>query len=111
MKRIITGSLTGKIFLNVNLPDLPLAEIKGTEITRLARESHINTVEEGARGRMKYYWLVRQRARNGIETGTDLWAIEQGNISITPLYTSRSLKPSHQILDSLSSGLLQELQN
>ena len=110
VKRIITDALTRKIFLNVNLPDVPTEKIKGIEITRLASESHINTVEEGARGRRKYYWLVRQRARNGVDNGTDLWAIEHGNISITPLYTNRFLKPPRQVLDNLCSGLLQELQ-
>lgn len=113
-QRITADSQLNRIFLNVNLPDLPPAKITGAKITRLASESHINTVEEGDRGRQKYYWLVRQRVSKttdeGTDDGTDIWAIEHGNISITPLCTNRSDKPSRHILNNLCSDLLQELQ-
>ena len=111
MKKIAATSLPTKIFLNVNLPDLPLAEIIGAKITRIARESHINTVEEGNRGRQKHYWLVRERVNQATDKGTDICAIEQGNISITPLYFNRFDKPPHDILDNLCPNLLQQLQN
>jgi len=39
-----------------------------------------------------------------------VWAIEQGNISITPLSTKLSSQPTSPILDGLCSGLLRELQ-
>jgi 5'-nucleotidase len=103
-------SLPSRLFLNVNLPDPPPAEITGVKITQLARESHINTVEEGNRGRLKHYWLVRQRVSESTDEDTDIWAIEQGNISITPLYTNHSDKPPYHILESLCSGFLQQLQ-
>ena len=108
--RFAAGTMPTKIFLNVNVPDVPPAKIAGVRITRLASESHINTVEEGNHGRQKYYWLMRQRASNSLDDETDVWAIEQGYISITPLYTNRTDKPSLQILNKLCSGLLQELQ-
>ncbi len=111
VKKIEATSLPTKIFLNVNLPDLPLAEIAGAKITRLARESHLNTVEEGNRGRQKYYWLVRQRISEATDNNTDIWAIEQGHISITPLYFNRSDKPPSHILNSLCADLLQQLRN
>jgi 5'-nucleotidase len=111
VQKIGAISLPTKIFLNVNTPDRPLAEIAGVKITRLARESHINTVEEGKHGRQKHYWLIRQRTSGATDNGTDIWAIEQGNISITPLYTNRYDKPPHHILNSLRSDLLQQLHN
>ena len=110
-KKIGTASLPTKILLNVNLPDLPLAEIAGVKITRLARESHLNTVEEGNHGRQKHYWLVRQRISEATDNNTDIGAIEQGHISITPLYFNRSDKPPHHILNSLCADLLQQLRN
>lgn len=111
VKRMGNTPLPTKLFLNINLPDLPLTKIAGAKITRLARASHINTVEEGNHGREKYYWLERQRINGSSDNGSDIWAIEQGNISITPLYFSRSERPPQDILDSLCLGLLQELQN
>ncbi len=113
---ILAGKIAGtpppaRIFLNVNVPDRPLAEIAGARVTRLARESHLDTVEEGSHGRQKYYWLVRQRASGSADDGTDIWAVDQGNISITPLYFNHADKPPQHILDNLCSGLLQQLQN
>ncbi|MFC2066367.1 5'/3'-nucleotidase SurE [Chloroflexota bacterium] len=110
VKKIDADSLPAKILLNVNLPEQPLGKISGVKITRLAGESHINTVEEGNDGRQEFYWLVRQRASKSVDSETDIWAIEQGNISITPLYFRRTDKPSPAILNYLCSGLLQELQ-
>jgi 5'-nucleotidase len=110
-QKIAANSPQTRIFLNVNVPDLPLAEITGAKITRLARASHLNTVEEGNRGRQKYYWLVRQRISEATDNNTDIWAVERGNISITPLYTSRADKPPHHVLNSLCANLLQQLRN
>ena len=85
-KKITSSTLPSNIFLNVNLPDLPLAKIRGVKVTRLASESHIDTVEEGHDGKRKYYWLVRQKTNRNRDDMTDIGAIEQGNISITPLH-------------------------
>ncbi len=109
-KRIADNSLPSNIFLNVNLPSLPLEKIKGVKITRLASKSHIDTVEEGHDGRKAYYWLVRQKINKNVDKNTDIWAIEQGNISITLLHSELLNQPSPLIPDSLCSDLLQELQ-
>ncbi len=108
-KRITSDSLPSPIFLNVNLPNLPPAKISGAQVTRLASDSHINTVEEENDSTGKYYRLVRQRLNKVTEEKTDVGAIEQGNISITPLYIHLSSKPPPPI-DKLCAGLLQELQ-
>ena len=109
-KKINSNALPPNIFLNVNLPNLPLAKIRGVKITQLASESHTDTVDEGHDGRRTYYWLVRQKINKDIDKKTDIWAIEQGNISITPLHTNLTNKPSPTIPNSLCSNLLQELQ-
>jgi 5'-nucleotidase len=108
--RIITSSLPSPIFLNINLPNLPLAEIGRAQITRLTHDSHINTIEEGHDGKREYYWLVRQRRNHIAEPNTDVWAIEKGNISVTPLLTDQTSDLS-AILESLCSELLQELKS
>jgi 5'-nucleotidase len=110
-ENIAATSRPTKTLLNVNIPDLPLAEITGVKITRLARKSHLNTVEEVNCGQEKYYLLLRQRINEATDHNTDIWAVEQGNISITPLYTSRNDKPPHYILNSLRADLLQQLRN
>jgi len=109
VKKIDTNALPTNTFLNVNLPNLPLTEIKGAKVTRLASESHTDTVEESHDGRRTYYWLIRQGINKDTDKKTDIWAIEQGNISITPLHTSLLNKPSPPIPNNLCSNLLREL--
>ena len=109
-KKIDSNVLPTNILLNVNLPDLPLAKIRGAKITSLASKSHSNTVTEGNDGRRQYYWLVRQKINQTTDKKTDIWAIEQGNISITPLHTNLSHNHPPPISDNLGSDLLQELQ-
>ncbi len=108
-KRICLDTSPANVLLNVNLPNLPLAKIKGVKITRLANKNYIDIVEEGHDGIQEYYWLVRQRTGVDTDRNTDLWAIEKGNISITPLHTTLSGKKSLPIANSLYSDLLGEL--
>jgi 5'-nucleotidase len=110
VRKIDSNSLPTNILLNVNLPGLPLVKIKGAKITRLASESHAETVEERFDGKREYYWVVRQQTNTDRNRNTDIWAIEQGNISITPLHTNLLHKSSPSIPDSLCSDLVQELQ-
>jgi 5'-nucleotidase len=94
-----------KIFLNVNVPDLPFEEIKGVKITRLARASHINTVEENETSPRRQYQLVRERLPAAGSEGTDIQAVMQGEVSITPLYTSLLDKPPQRLLKKLQADL------
>ena len=98
-----------RIFLNMNVPDLPLKEIRGVRITRLARSSHINSVTEDNNDQYKQYRLVRERVTESGSDGTDIQAIEQGYISITPLYTSLLDKPPQRLLKKLCTELTHEL--
>ncbi len=110
-EKIGSNTLPSNIFLNVNLPDLPLGKIRGVKVTRLASKSHAETVEEGHDGKRKYYWLVRQRINKNIDDMTDIGAIEQGNISITSLHTYLNNNESSPIItDGFCSDLFQELQ-
>ena len=108
-KKVGSNTFSTNIFLNVNLPNLALAEIKGVKITRLASESHIDTVDERHDGAQEYYWLLRQRVNKDGDGNTDISAIKQGNISITPLHTELFQRSAPPIPDSLCSELFHEL--
>jgi 5'-nucleotidase len=97
-----------RIFFNVNVPDLPLEKIRSIEITHLARSSHINTVTEETLDSVKQYRLVRERLAGSDSEGTDIQAVIQGNISLTPLYTSLFDKPPQRVLKKLTTSLLNE---
>jgi 5'-nucleotidase len=97
-----------KLFLNLNVPDLPLAKIENLKLTRLARSSHINTVTEDNLDTAKVYRLVRSRIDESGKPGTDIHAIMEGCASLTTIYMSLSDKPPQHLLKKLASGLLTE---
>ena len=72
---------------NINFPDCAPDEVKGVEISRQGRRDqnllHIDARHDG-RGN-PYYWLAFERHRSNPVPGTDLHAIYNGYISVTPL--------------------------
>jgi len=105
--KIIASS--GSMLLNINLPNLPLDNIKGVEITRLAKRGYNDRLKEGHDGKRKYYWIVRGEPQWIIEEGTDIWAVEGGKISITPLQGELSTAQGVPLVEGLPSFLLREL--
>ena len=81
-----TLSLSAKTVLNVNVPNLPLGQLKGIEITRLGHRSPAETphVVEDPRGH-KAFWLAGSGKEDDGGPGTDFYAVSQGYVSITPL--------------------------
>jgi 5'-nucleotidase len=109
-QKVYCSHLPVNLFLNVNVPNLPLTQIKGAKVTRLASKSHIDTVDQGHDGRREYYWLVRrQKLSNHLSRETDIGAVENGDISITALSITLPDKPPSSILNSLSSNFLRDL--
>ena len=74
--------------LNVNVPDVErFEELKGIRWTRLGKLSYVDTLAEMKDPRGKtYYWVggtpVREEENSA---GTDLVAVEEGYVSITPI--------------------------
>jgi len=110
-KRIGATTLPTNLFLNVNMPNLPLEEVKEIKITNLAHRSHVNTVEEGNDGRRAYYMLIRASVNHQVDRRADIWATNQGNISITPLHLFLNDRFPPALLEKLVSGLLEEFKN
>lgn len=73
--------------LNVNVPDLPMNELRGFQVTRLGTrhiaEPTIKTVDP--RGR-KIYWIGQPGPEEDAGPGTDFYAVNMGYVSITPLH-------------------------
>ena len=75
-----------KFFLNINLPNLPLPEITGVQITRLGGRSWGESVREEGMEAPKKYRISRNKPISGDNPeGTDIWALKNNQISITPL--------------------------
>jgi 5'-nucleotidase len=107
-KKIESGVIPADICLNINLPSLPREEINGVSITCPARYSHTDIIEERYNNGRSYYWFVRKRVNKAVDERTDTWAMEQGNISISPLLTNYANKPLSDLPDSLYAELFSE---
>lgn len=86
IRYVLKNPLPLDTFLNVNVPDLDADSINGAKIVKLGSRRYINTIEErkDPRGR-SYYWLSGNLQEN-LEINTDIWAITQNFISISPLH-------------------------
>ena len=84
--RLQSKPLPIKTILNVNVPDLPLQEIRGVEITRLGTrhgaEPTIKSVDP--RGHT-IYWVGPPGEQQDAGVGTDFYAVSNSRVSITPL--------------------------
>jgi len=78
--------LTDDTILNVNVPDLPVSEIKGFQSTRLGNRHKSEGVikQTNPRGDT-VYWVGPPGDEQDAGQGTDFYAVKQGFISVTPL--------------------------
>ncbi len=72
--------------LNVNIPKLPFDDIKGIRITRQSIGRWIEQFDErlDPYGR-KYYWLTGKFEHNDEGHDTDIWALDNGFVSVCPV--------------------------
>ncbi|MGL5006902.1 MAG: 5'/3'-nucleotidase SurE [Plesiomonas sp.] len=86
--------------LNINVPDVPLEQIKGIKITRCGNRHPAGKVicEQDPRGN-DIYWIGPVPAAKDAGEGTDFDAVAQHYVSVTPLQIDLT---AHQHLDMLT---------
>lgn len=88
IKKLVEVGWPKDVVINVNFPALALEEIKEVEVTRQGfRDVQVRHAEkrQDLRGR-DYYWMGFRQERSRPAAGTDLKAIYEGRISVTPLH-------------------------
>ncbi len=72
--------------LNINVPDIPLQEIAGYQLTRLGSRHRADTIvpAKDPKGRT-VYWIGPTPGAQDEAEGTDFYAVENGFVSITPI--------------------------
>lgn len=101
VKKLQTETLPAQTLLNVNVPDLPLDQIKGIEITRLGTRHRGHKLHQTHDPRNQtIYWIGESGPTNESGPGTDFYAIERGYVSITPLQLDST---HYKVFDHLSS--------
>jgi 5'-nucleotidase len=88
--------------LNVNVPALPRAELRGYAVTRQGKRRYGDAIVEKVdpRGK-KYYWIGGDDMGFVPAEGTDFTAVQSGTISVTPLHLDLTNYASIEKLNDL----------
>ncbi len=101
--QLSTHRLPSQTILNVNVPDLPIEQIKGIQVTRLGTRHGAQPIvkDQDPRGR-PIYWIGLPGMAADAGAGTDFCAVNEGYVSITPLHLDMT---HYKMFDQLSSWL------
>jgi 5'-nucleotidase len=107
VKKVIEHGLPANTLLNVNFPNAPWSQIKGVELTRLGHRVYRDALikRQDPRGR-PYYWIGGLPPKGVTEHGSDIWALANNLISITPINLDLT---SHRMIDELKRWKLEDL--
>ena len=113
-RQISVGKLPQTTLLNVNVPNLGLAQIEGIDITRLGNSGftqgfEVRRVAHTYDAKRLYCWIIPGATDLEEEQGTDIWALSQNRISITPLHNRLTSYEEPGPLPVICSWLSQEL--
>ncbi len=99
--RLKADPLPADTILNVNVPDLPWAEIRGFEVTRLGNRHRAEACipQTDPRGHT-VYWIGPAGSEQDAGPGTDFHAVRTGHISITPIQVDLT---RYQALEKVAS--------
>lgn len=85
VEQVLNNSFPKSICLNVNIPQLKKEEIKGIKICRQARAYWKDEFDKRHDNFGKaYYWLTGSFNRADRSEDTDIWALDNGYVSVVP---------------------------
>ena len=87
-RRVKMYGLPPRTFLNVSIPEMPAGGYKGYMVTRQATQHGGEEGFEETRHPVTnrtIYWNVFKESTTGAAQGTDVWAVANGYVSVTPL--------------------------
>lgn len=106
VERVLANGLAPVILLNVNVPYLPFEQIKGFLMTRQGLRVYHGRLDERVDPRGKpYYWIGGDAPTGVPERGTDVGALAEGYVSVTPLQLDLT---AYRTLSDLNNWNLQE---
>ena len=86
VQMIMRQKVSEPLLLNVNVPDVPYAELRGTVVTRLGKRHKAESVVRTVTPRNEtVFWVGAAGAAQDAGEGTDFYAVANHQVSITPL--------------------------
>jgi len=85
-REILQQSLPANTLLNVNIPPLPMEEIKGIRVTKQGKAIFDEQFDKRLDPRSRpYYWMTGTRLPEEEEDGSDDRMVQEGYVSVTPI--------------------------
>lgn len=86
-ENLLSNGMPKDTFLNINVPDREAADIRGVKITKTGKRIYGDAIvaKKDPRGR-KYFWIGGAVLSREEIPGSDLEAVEQGFVSVTPIH-------------------------
>lgn len=104
--RVHRDGLPQDTLLNVNVPNVPLDRIEGIQVTRMARSRYIETFERRTDPRgNEYYWMDGELTLLDDATQTDIQALRENQVSLTPLWFDLTHQASMAHLEKWNTPL------
>jgi 5'-nucleotidase len=87
VKRVQKNGLPANTLLSVNVPNLPWEKVRGYRVTTMGHSRYNETFDRRTdpRGNV-YYWMDGDIEPLGDRNGTDLTALDEGYVSISPIW-------------------------
>jgi 5'-nucleotidase len=86
VQRFETHALQAPVLLNVNVPDVTYADLRGVSVTRLGKRHKAEPVVKSVTPRGEVvYWVGAAGSAQDAGEGTDFHATSSGRVSVTPL--------------------------
>ncbi|RYE34858.1 MAG: 5'/3'-nucleotidase SurE [Hyphomicrobiales bacterium] len=96
IRRLLEEGIPEGVLFNLNFPNAGPDEVEGVAVTvQGRRDQELVQLEPRKDGRGNpYYWIAFQRSRNEPANGTDLKALAEKRISVTPLELDLTHEPT-----------------
>jgi 5'-nucleotidase len=93
-------------FVNVNFPDCPPDAVTGTHVTTQGRRlpGSFRPVRRVDERNFPYYWIKLAYEVGNLEEGTDLFAIAENAVSVTPMQLDLTSNAFRHYLDRTIKG-------
>lgn len=103
LQRLVATALPPGVFVNVNFPNCAPDAVEGVDVTFQGKLVYNLNVDERRDGRgVPYYWLRFGREPEDVRAGSDLHALQNRRISVTPLKLDLT---AHEVRDQLAKAL------
>lgn len=103
IRKLLAAGWPKEVLVNINFPDRSPDKVEGVQVTSQGKRDHSTLNVDSridARGN-PYFWLGFRRILSNPPQGTDLRAIYDGYVSVTPLHLNLTETPTVKLFETV----------